>query len=684
MGATTPWRVGNRWLSAGATALAALLPSVSGASQDPWVVTTPVTVTAPMEVGDVIVTSGGVLTVSGVPEPGLRLTGNLLAVGTGRVELTDSVVQVLSAYHGQFAVVAAEHASITVSGCDYRVPAGVQHALVASGDAGVEVSRSTFGSVQLLANVRGRVTAAELDGEFEVILQDDARVELTDIPRSAGKGALWVWPTFGDGARAVYSPPLPGTVAAWTFPPEGSSGIVQSASITRCEVRLWPMLIRPGSDVTLRDVAAQNWVVVGLELPTSVQFTGLVNGRYVEAGTLALNDRRVTLERATVDTWNLYPEQDAEVVVRDSVIGELIAFDRSRAFLERTIVDGSGGYFGAEGTSAVNVEGGSFTCTVQVSDDATLAISRSALLPYPADPTGAYTRFGAFDRGRLLLVQTPTSTTAAAGGSGVIAFAALANPPLMPPAGTLALEGTVASFSLDEALLPQRWRIEAWTEGAPAPLVLGEGEGNVQNASLGSWTGADPSLRHELRAVLTDASGRSHVAVWPVDRARLPRKRVTMGGDRAYAARPARAVRQAYEQLRHAAAHGPLTTAHAVVFSCPPQSQIPSIALTSSSASLRGSHAGVHCSSTEASVTPGSVLTVPSTAATISGPSGQNGVVSVMITLTAPPAVISTLRIKPRSTIEMAISGSTIGRRASRTNFSVSSLIAPPPRSPSS
>lgn len=514
------------WLARGA-AVTALLLGAPVSAQDPWVITTPVTVTAPMEVGDVIVASGGVLTVSGVQEPGFRLRGNLLAVGTGRVAMADSVIQVLSEYHGQFAVVAAEHASIAVTGCDYRVPAGVQHALVASGDAGLEVSRSTFGSAQLLANVRGRLAAAELDGEFEVILQDDARIELADIPRTQGKGALWVWPTFGEGAQAVVSPPLPGPVAAWTFPPEESSGILQSASITRCEVRLWPMLIRPGSEVTLRDVAAQNWVVVGLELPTSVQFTGLVNGRYVEAGTLALSDRRVTLERAAVDTWNLYPEQDAEVVVRDSVIGELIAFDESRAFLERTVVDGSGGYFGAEGSSVVSVEGGSLTCTVQVSDDATLSVSRSALLPYPADPTGAFTRFGAFDRGRLLLVQTPTSTTAVAGGSGVIAFAALANPPLVPPVGTLELEGTVASFSLDETMLPQRWRLEAWTAGDAHPTALGEGDGNVENGTLGVWSGADPSRRHELRAVVTDASGRSLVASWPVDRARVPRRQVT-------------------------------------------------------------------------------------------------------------------------------------------------------------
>ena len=101
--------------------LALALPSPAAAPNEPWIISQPVTVTAPRDVGDVIVVDGGSLTVTGVPEPGFRLSGNLLVVGHGEVHFADSVVQVMSVYHGQYAVVASEHGRITVERCDYRV-----------------------------------------------------------------------------------------------------------------------------------------------------------------------------------------------------------------------------------------------------------------------------------------------------------------------------------------------------------------------------------------------------------------------------------------------------------------------------------------------------------------------------------------------------------------------------------
>ena len=46
-------------------------------AEEPWIVTGDVVVSAPMEVGDVIIAPGSSLTVQDLPEPGLRVTGNL-------------------------------------------------------------------------------------------------------------------------------------------------------------------------------------------------------------------------------------------------------------------------------------------------------------------------------------------------------------------------------------------------------------------------------------------------------------------------------------------------------------------------------------------------------------------------------------------------------------------------------
>ena len=495
---------------------------------DPWIITTPVTVTAPMDVGNVIVADGGSLTVTGLPDPGLRITGNLYVIGTGRVLLADSVIQVMSVFHGQYIVAAGDEGSITIERCDYRVPNGVQHGLIATGSARIALADTVFAPVQLLANQHGSIDAERLDGSFEVILQEPGSITLTDIPRTAGDGTLWVWPEFPPGSVAVYSPPLPGFTASWTFPPAGATGIEQSCRITRCQVKLWPMLVREGSDLTVRDVAPENWVIIGILLPNDAAVSGLVDGETYASMQLPLADRRLAVENATIHTWNLYPESGATVSVSDSVIGEMIAADTAAARLDGVTVDGSGGYFGANGSASIEAAGSTFTCDVQVSASATVELHGSRVLPYPVDTTGAYTHFGAYDDGRLLLDATPATSTARLAGRGVVAGVALADVPARPPAPgiTLPLYGTVALYSLDPATAAFAWRLEALAVGSGAPQLLGQGIGAVSSGLLGTWRGTQPRATYDLRTVITDGLGRDLVARTVVPGIRGVRHRV--------------------------------------------------------------------------------------------------------------------------------------------------------------
>ncbi len=511
-------------VAAAVLAIALALPAM--AVDSPWIISTPVTVSSPMDVGDVIVASGGSLTVTGVPDPGFRLSGNLWVIGTGEARLADSEIQVMSVYHGQYAVAAAESGRLTVERCDYRVPSGVQHALVALGSSTVTIADTTFGFVQFVAMEKASLVAERLDGTFEVILQEPASLTLTDIPRTAGNGSLWVWPEFPPGSTAVYSPPLPGYIESWTFPPAGATGIAQSCRITRCQVRLWPMLVREGSDLTVRDVVPENWVIIGLHLPNSAAISGLFDGSTYVGFQLPLTDRRLVVERATIRTWNLYPQHSASVRVRDSKIGELLAQDSSFARLDNVEVDGSGGYFGANGTASVEAYGSTLTCDVQASGTSTIQLHASRALPYPTDPTGAYTRLGAYDDARVMLDTTPVGSTPKLGGRGVIAGVWIANPPAnAPPAGTsVPLTGSVALYSLDLAVGAFTWRLEAVSRWIPTPQFIGQGTGAVENGPLGTWTGADPTSDYELRTTLTDGLGRTLTGATFVPGVHLPHR----------------------------------------------------------------------------------------------------------------------------------------------------------------
>lgn len=495
----------------GLLAIISFFHASPGHATEPWIIDRAVTITEPTDVGDVVVVSGGSLVVTGVPEPGFRVSGNLIAIGNGEVRLLSSMISFLSVYHGQYALIAADNSSVTITNCEYRVPASVQHGLVAYGSGRVSVRDTDFGSVQLVAARNGNLQAARLNGYFEVILQDDAHISLQDIPRTEGQGALWVWPEFGPGSVATYTPPLPGFISNWSFPPAGSTGIAQTCTLKRCNVLLWPLLARPGCDLTLQDIPSENFVVAGFHVTRSQTIEKLQNGLSVEDEELPLKDRRVRLLRATIDTFNLYPQKKARVTVRDSTIGELLAMDGANVVLRGVTIDGSGGYFGALDKSKVDAEDCTFTCDVQAAGSATIALHSSMLLPYPQDPTGASTRYGAFDNARLLLDTTPTSTTAALGGRGLIAACWISNPPPAPPGnGSVArLRGTIAQYSLDSSVATGKWRLEAKPKtGGGASSILGEGSGNVQERLLGTWTGADTSFDYQLRTILIDGLGR--------------------------------------------------------------------------------------------------------------------------------------------------------------------------------
>lgn len=477
----------------------------------PWIITSRVVVTGPMDVGDVIVADGGELIVQDVPEPGLSITGNLWVVQSGRAELRNSTIRFLSIYNGQYALGATDDATVVIEGCNYLVPNHVNHGLMVLGNATLTLRDTDFDAVQLVALQHGRLLAQRLNGHFEVILQDAAGITLEDIPRDPGDGNLWVWPTLSEGSTAVYSPPLPGFIETWDFPPAGATGIAQACHVERCQVRLWPLLVRPGSDLTLRDIGEDNWVVVGLHLPNSTSINGLVNGGPPLTRTLELDDRTLRLENAAIDTWNLYPEDHAEVTVEDSTIGEALAFQDASLRLDRSTVDGSGGYFGASDTAYVVVTGSTFTCDLEATGNATIELHESVVLPYPSDPTGALTRFGAYDRGRLLADTTSVESTPAVGGSGLIAVTWIIDPPARPPAWgqSVAISGIAAIFSADPAAAIASWELQAVPNAGFSGPTLGQGTANVEGPSaLGIWPGANPYVPWELRLILRDGFGR--------------------------------------------------------------------------------------------------------------------------------------------------------------------------------
>ncbi len=180
--------------------------------------------------------------------------------------------------------------------------------------------------------------------------------------------------------------------------------------------------------------------------------------------------------------------------------------------MERTTIDGTGGFFGARDTSRITATDCVFTCTIEASQESTIALYSSRVDPYPVDPTGAWTRFGTYDDGRLFASQTGVVTTPALSGRGLIAVSYVHEPPEFPPGSDgVTLAGSIAQFSLEPEVATGSWRLEALGRDGGAPFVIGEGSENVEDDVLGVWSDASPLLDYRLQSVMTDGFGRTFV-----------------------------------------------------------------------------------------------------------------------------------------------------------------------------
>lgn len=507
-----------------ALSLMVISAAVLSAAAEPWIITSDVTVTEPMNLDDVIVVGTATFTIRDVDEPGVHFAGNLWALDHSRIEMVDSVIQFDSRYHGQYSLVGIDDTTIVVSGCDYRVTEGVQHGLVTAGRSQLSIEDTDFGDVQLISAEDSQIDAVRLNGSFEVILQDVSTIHIEDIPRQPGQGRLWLWVEIPDGATIDWSPPLPGPVDGWSWPPDDAVGIAQHATIDRSEVLLWPMLVRSGSDLTLRDIPDEGWVVVGLYLPGSARISRLENDVFVGDRELDLGDRRLRLVNATVDTWNLYPQDDAVVEVADSVIGEVLSFGSSTTRIRHTTVDGTGGFVGSRDRSHLELVDSTLTCTVEAAGDSLLALRHSQVLPYPADPTGAYTRFAAWDDARLFADHTTVDTTPLAGGRGSIAVVWIDPRPWPAPAGSAVdLWGTIGIFGDAEAPGLTSWTITA-VDGLGDVLPVANGAGNAEETALASWVAPASGGPPRLLVQLSDTAGRSLTAARDLSLPMPPRR----------------------------------------------------------------------------------------------------------------------------------------------------------------
>lgn len=203
------------------------------------------------------------------------------------------------------------------------------------------------------------------DMHSTAIVQENARVEVTRSTRSLeliitgsamadftdSSGSI-LWLGFSEGESADFALPDSSGVVDWHFSSDlpGVTGVNYRLNVNNCTETLLAVVSYPGSNVTLRQ---SDISVIGIYFGGSYSesISGLVNQSFYTEHDFGFADRRLRLVKSSVKTWNVYAGGEVDLTLDQCILGEVITYDNAECEMNYCLVDGTGGYLGAQGYS---------------------------------------------------------------------------------------------------------------------------------------------------------------------------------------------------------------------------------------------------------------------------------------------------------------------------------------------
>lgn len=332
--------------------------------------------------GLLTVRAGATLTVSG---PRFELEGNLRLEDGAALRVAGGVLHIPQRFHHERTLVLAGTARMELRDALVvtRVPAKI--GMEGAGTLSLVATECVGGfTVDVPPRATVDLRAAVAPGEF--VIAPGGRVDVQDSRQ------VILWLMLGTNFRGTLTVPGDAVAAPWTAD-AGHAVTVQNSTGLR-----WGVVSLPGSDGAIRGsrLTAAGLLFGGKD---TVALDRLTNGEGIGSWRVPSPNRVLAFERTTVDAWNVYVTDAAQVTVSNSTFGEAMGFGGGRLDVTDSTVDGKGGYVSATGKSELRLTRCRLTCLALARDDATLVLTECVV-------TGDVR---AADRGRVRLVRTEVS-----------------------------------------------------------------------------------------------------------------------------------------------------------------------------------------------------------------------------------------------------------------------------------
>lgn len=307
--------------------------------------------------GPITIRKGGILKISTAR---FDLQGNI-KIEDGKLEVKQTNFNFLNRFPHEITISCCKNAVLSFDNC---VCAGQFPATVDLFDhARLELKRTQFEGASLTTGCRDgcALVLDEVKGAGEFILQPGS----TTTVRGSESVLLWYWP-FG---KTLLNLPNDKIIKRWSMPIGSTINVSISNSRSVQSALVWDA----GSDVSVLDT---NLRAIGIPVarPTRQLLAGIKNKQPVSAMKLQLEDRRLTMNNSTVEAWNIYAAQKADIVLEDSLFGEAMSSEEANMLIKNSTCDGTGGYIASKDKSTLRLSGCTLNCPAESLGASTLIL----------------------------------------------------------------------------------------------------------------------------------------------------------------------------------------------------------------------------------------------------------------------------------------------------------------------
>ncbi|MCK6472569.1 MAG: hypothetical protein L6R28_12565 [Planctomycetes bacterium] len=298
-----------------------------------------------------------------VASPWLELPATVFVKKGATLRFEGGLVAVPSTYNYQFNLQVEDGARLETDGV--KLAPAMPWGVGLNPGAAWHATKTEFPMHNLTATVqdRGELIFKDVTTPGEMVLWPGAKVNLSDCTD------VLVWLHTETGARGRLDLPDGKQIARWRAP----KALGLDVTMTTVKDVMWGLVPSEGNQLMVRDATLRTTGLL-FKSKESATVRGLKNGLRYGAEPVLASKIALDLKGSSVQTWNIYGTEQANVKVEDCLFGEALTFAFSRMTIADSTCDGSGGYFGSKDHSTMDVRDSRIACRIVAHDDSKLTL----------------------------------------------------------------------------------------------------------------------------------------------------------------------------------------------------------------------------------------------------------------------------------------------------------------------